>query len=79
MSETPYTIGRIGLVIRGAYSDAISYNALDVVQYDDSSYVCSAACTGIPPVDHQYWMLLAEGATHITTLNADVIKSERFP
>ena len=75
MSETPYTIGRIGLVIRGAYSDAASYNALDVVQYDDSSYVCSAACTGIPPVDHQYWMLLAEGATHITTLNADVIKS----
>ena len=73
MSETPYAIGRIGLVIRGAYSGAAAYNALDVVQYDDSSYVCSAACTGIPPVDHQYWMLLAEGATHIEHLSADVI------
>ena len=73
MSGTPYTIGRIGLVIRGAYSDAASYNALDVVQYDDSSYVCSAACTGISPVDHQHWMLLAEGATHIEHLSADVI------
>ena len=75
MSGTPYTIGRIGLVIRGAYSDAASYNVLDVVQYDDSSYVCFAACTGIPPIDPQHWMLLAQGATHITHLSADVIDS----
>jgi len=60
MSGT-YTIGRIGLVICGAYSAATTYAALDVVEYNGSSYVCKADTTGNAPTDTQYWMLLGQG------------------
>lgn len=34
-----YSLGRVGLKVRGEYSAGQRYNELDVVTYKDSSYV----------------------------------------
>lgn len=56
-----YELGKIGLNIRGEYSEHADYEMLDVVSYNGSSYVALAACTGVNPADATKWMQLAQG------------------
>lgn len=58
--------GRIGLVFRGNYSIATSYEYLDVVFYgvDGCSYVAIKDAIGKLPTDTEYWQKLAEGAVN---------------
>ena len=55
-----YSLGRIGLKVRGEYSAGQRYNELDVVTYKDSSYVAKEENINIPPTNSQYWMVLAQ-------------------
>lgn len=63
MSQTEvYSLGRIGLKIRGAYSPIMNYEALDVVRLNGSSYVATAPSVGMTPDENPgYWSLLAQG------------------
>lgn len=70
MSNT-YTLGRIGLNLRGEYNAATAYEKLDVVSYNGSSYAAKAACTGVVPTNTQSWMLLAKGNPVTTITYAD--------
>lgn len=57
-----YTIGRVGIVAKGAYSASTPYAALDMVTYQDSSYIAKLPTTGNAPTNGAYWMQAAQGA-----------------
>ena len=59
MSKT-VTIGKVALTPRGEYSSTATYEELDVVRYEGSSYVVNKPCSGITPVEGEYYTLLAE-------------------
>lgn len=54
MSENTsmYTLGRIGLNIRGSYDAAESYAELDVVSYAGSSYVAKRSVSNVTPSEY---------------------------
>ena len=70
-----YELGKIGLNLRGDYSENASYTRLDVVSYNGSSYVVLDNCTGVAPTDAltdvstdaPKWMLLAQGSNTPST------------
>jgi len=61
MAVNTYNLGRVGLHIRGEYNAADTYETLDVVTYNGSSYAAKAGCQNVTPTDTQYWVLLAQG------------------
>lgn len=55
--------GRIGFLIKGNYSGTVTYNFLDVVYYNGSSYVAKKTAIGnIPAEDSEYWHIFAKGS-----------------
>ena len=68
-----YELGRIGLNLRGSYSAGTTYQRLDAVTYNGSSYVALDSCTGILPTDPGKWMVLAQGMQNIGMQAGDVI------
>lgn len=61
MSETATKLGRVSLVPRGAYDAAATYNRLDIVEYEGSSYLVLAdGTTGVTPASGSSYMLVAE-------------------
>ena len=58
-----YTIGRVGVVAKGAYVSSTTYQPLDMVTYEDSAYICKQTSTGnTPTASSGYWMQAARGA-----------------
>lgn len=55
-------IGIVGAVYKGNYSSTTTYEYLNVVTYDGSSYICikEEGCTGITPTNTTYWQLMAK-------------------
>ena len=43
-----YALGKIGMNLRGTYDVSATYNKLDVVTYNGSSYAALQTCTGVP-------------------------------
>lgn len=61
MAETSTNLGRVSLVPRGAYDAAATYNRLDIVEYNGSSYlVLQDGTTGVAPEEGTSYMLVAE-------------------
>lgn len=56
-----YTIGRVGLRLRGEYDSTVTYSKLDVVTYNGSSYVATTNSTGVLPTNTTKWQLMAQG------------------
>lgn len=60
MAETSTNLGRVSLVPRGPYSASATYNRLDIVSYEGSSYlVLVDGITGVIPVEGASYMLIA--------------------
>lgn len=54
-------LGRVAMVFKGEYASFVTYNKLDVVIYNGSSYVCNVDSTsGVVPTNTDNWGLLAE-------------------
>ena len=68
-----YELGRIGLNLRGSYDAAMTYQRLDTVTYNGSSYVALENCSGILPSDTERWMMLAQRAQGLGVQAGDVI------
>ena len=67
MANNTYTLGRVGLNLRGEYNQAAAYEPLDVVSWHGSSYAAKAATTGAAPSDTDKWEMLVQGpAAHST-------------
>lgn len=61
MAETSTNLGRVSLVPRGEYDAAATYNRLDIVEYEGSSYLVLAdGTTGVTPVNGAAYMLIAQ-------------------
>lgn len=54
-----YTIGKVAPTPRGAYVATTTYNPLDIVTYNGSSYWVLQSCTGITPPNETYYQLIA--------------------
>ena len=54
-----YTIGRVGLRLRGEYDSTVTYSKLDVVTYGGSSYAAKQTVTGVSPTNTTYWQMMA--------------------
>ena len=52
-------IGKVSLTPRGAYSQSATYEALDIVTYNGSSYIVLQSVTGITPPNDTYYQLIA--------------------
>ena len=59
MSST-ITLGKVQMIIKGTYDSTTTYDVLDIVEYEGSSYICKQACTGADITNTTYWQLLAE-------------------
>jgi len=54
--------GRVAMVVKGDWSNTTTYSKLDVVTYDNSSWVCIADNTAqTPSSGSTYWQMLAGG------------------
>ena len=53
-------LGRVAMVSKGEYSSATSYERLDIVTYEGSSYVCKKDSIGNLPTNTEYFDVLAE-------------------
>ncbi len=63
-----YTIGKIALTPKGTYSSSTTYQPLDFVLYNGSSYVCKSANTRAKtPTNTTYWQLLAQAGQAVLT------------
>lgn len=61
MAETATKLGRVSLVPRGAYSASATYNRLDIVEYEGSSYLVLADGTaGVTPAVGESYMMVAK-------------------
>lgn len=74
-----YDLGRICPKLRGAYSSSATYDFLDVVSYNGSSYICKADGTSNKvPTNTTYWMLMAQSgeSASITPAEIDAIVNQ---
>ena len=53
--------GRVLLMPKGDYNAATTYELLDLVTYQNSSYIAKGTTTGNLPTDSTYWQLSAYG------------------
>lgn len=56
-----YTLGKIGMKLRGTYDASTPYNKLDVVTHNGSSYAALQSCTGVPVTNTECWQQLCVG------------------
>ena len=61
-----YELGQVNLNPRGVYSPDTTYNRLDCVSWDGSSYIALEENTGAPVTDADTWMPLALGTSSDT-------------
>ena len=76
-SET--SLGRVQPLFKGAYSSSITYEKLDNVLYNGSTYICKKTSLDIIPAEStEYWQLVAEkGETgNISTVVATAESSD---
>lgn len=50
--------GRVAIVPKGEYSNAVTYDKLDLVMFNNDAYIAKKASTGIEPTNDEYWMLI---------------------
>lgn len=52
--------GRVAMIPKGDYDATVTYQILDIVRYNDASYVAKKSSTGMLPTDTEYWMLMTQ-------------------
>ena len=56
--------GRLSMLFKDAYSPSLTYHPLDVVTYENNSYICKKGTTaGISPDNTEYWGVIAKSIT----------------
>lgn len=63
-------LGRVGLVLKGDWSDATTYVKLDVVAYDGNSWVAKRSNTNVTPdtTNSDDWQLISNNADLVSTV-----------
>ena len=66
------TAGRILIIPRGEYSAEATYDMLDMVSYGGKGWVCKQTCTGIAPVEGDYWTVCIDVSEELNAINKNV-------
>lgn len=53
--------GRLSILHKGDYDPTTLYEKLDIVTYNNDSYICIQSCTNILPTNTTYWKLMVKG------------------
>ena len=53
-------LGKVAITPKGEYSNATTYQNLDLITYQGGSYLALKETTGILPTNNEYWQLIAE-------------------
>lgn len=53
-------LGKVALTPKGEYSNATTYQSLDLITYNGGSYLALKETTGNLPTNNEYWQLIAE-------------------
>lgn len=59
------TLGPVGFNPRGFYNASTTYERLDVVTYQNSSYLALKSSVGQEPPNDEYWQILVNGTLWI--------------
>lgn len=76
MSQETELIGRSILVNKGNYNNLTTYNKLDIVIYNDISFVAKQTTIGHAPIgndDDNYWVLLGGNRTYVPSLTNNIL------
>jgi len=70
--------GRILIMAVGNYNAATPYEPLDLVAYNDESWLCRKACTGITPTAQasEYWQKFGSAVGIATVTNTGVVRPD---
>lgn len=56
-------IGRVGMVVKGAWDSSVAYDTMDVVTYSNSTYIAKQALpAGTLPTNTTYWQLALDAS-----------------
>lgn len=60
--------GRVLILPRGIYNNSVTYTLLDIVYYENATYICKKTSLGNLPTDDEYWQVMVEvpSASNIT-------------
>lgn len=58
-----YYLGTVAMEPKGAYDNTVSYEKLNTVLYNDSTYMAIKPTLGNLPTDTEYWQLIGGGLT----------------
>ena len=73
-------LGRIKPQWQGTYASETSYVVDDMVLYNNSAYICTAASQGNAPTNTSYWDLMTQGFSgDAADLSTGTIPDARFP
>lgn len=56
-------LGKVCLTPKGAFSETMEYEVLDVVRYDGATFIVKQPCKGVTPAEGDYYMLIVEDGT----------------
>lgn len=70
--------GRILIMAVGNYNAATPYEPLDLVAYNDESWLCRKACTGVTPTAQasEYWQKFGSAVGIATVTNTGVVRPD---
>ena len=77
MSQELELLGRTILINKGIYNNSYNYQKLDVVRYNNGSFVAKQATKGHTPVggdNDNYWYLLGKDRTYTPSLYRDILR-----
>lgn len=74
--STSYDIGRVSIVYQGEWDEDSTYERLDVVSYNGSSYIVTNDVSGVEPPSDDYYGLLAESGNGIATVEQVSVSEE---
>ena len=70
--------GRILIMAVGNYNAATPYEPLDLVAYNDESWLCRKACTGVTPTSQasEYWQKFGSAVGIATVSNTGIVRPD---
>lgn len=66
-----YNLGRFAPIFRGNYNGTATYQPLDIVYYNGSSYVAKQTTSGRTPSNNMYWQIVALAGEFSGTLTPE--------
>lgn len=68
--------GRIGIVIKGDYSNTETYDFLDIAYYNGATYIAKKLTVGNTPDNTEFWHIFADGNIDINDVALTFLQAE---